>query len=200
MRTCIFLISLILPVTYSTNSYTTQKDIFSVLKDFRTDSDPHLHNDASASASARASILPAPLSDLQRHGTTTLAIVHGDNVVVACDSMASVGEYVGSRTVRKVFPLGRGQGSESGSVRVVATMAGGAADCAFWIRRTALQARIIEQDLGCLLPPSTYARLLAQSLRNYRGSGLSVGTMVAGWHKETGPQRKCGITRSAMPA
>jgi 20S proteasome subunit beta 5 len=62
-----------------------------------------------------------------------------DSIVVAVDSRASVGSYVGSRTVKKVFPIGS---------HVVATMAGGAADCAHWIRRIACRIRIIQEDFG----------------------------------------------------
>ena len=115
--------------------------------------------------------LPRPLDNIQLHGTTTLAFKYGDGVIIAVDSRASVGSYVGSRTVKKVFPL---------SGRVVATMAGGAADCAHWIRRTARRARIFEEDFACHLPVAAVAYMLAASLRESRGSDLSIGTMVAG--------------------
>jgi hypothetical protein len=78
-------------------------------------------------------VLPRPLNELQYHGTTTLAFKFNDGVIVAVDSKASVGSYVGSRTVKKVFPI---------SSHILATMAGGAADCAFWIRRTARQVKV----------------------------------------------------------
>lgn len=126
-------------------------------------------------------ILPTKLSDLQYHGTTTLAFVFGDSIIVAVDSMASVGSYVGSRTVRKVFPM---------SSHIVATMAGGAADCAFWIRKIACEAKILEFEYGSTPEVGMYAKLLSQTLREYRGMDISVGTMVAGWHKNTGPSCK----------
>ena len=50
--------------------------------------------------------------------TTTLGFKLADGVLLAVDSKASVGSYVGSRTVRKVLPI---------SSHVVGTMAGGAA-------------------------------------------------------------------------
>ena len=125
--------------------------------------------------------LPLPIVQLQYHGTTTLAFIFGDSVIIAVDSMASVGSYVGSRTVRKVFKI---------SDHIVATMAGGAADCAYWIRRTSANARIFEFDCGDVLSVGAHAKLLADSLRQYRGSGISVGTMVAGYHHTTGPQCK----------
>ena len=120
-------------------------------------------------------VLPRPLNELQYHGTTTLAFLFGDGVIVAVDSKASVGSYVGSRTVRKVFPI---------SNWMVATMAGGAADCAFWIRRTARQAKVLEYEHGSPLKVRSVAKLLAASLREYRGSELSVGTMVAGYDQQ----------------
>ena len=46
--------------------------------------------------------LPLPREELQRHGTTTLAFMFHDSIIIAVDSMASIGSYVGSRTVRKV--------------------------------------------------------------------------------------------------
>ena len=128
-----------------------------------------------------SSLLPLPLNDLQYHGTTTLAFVFKDSIIVAVDSMASVGAYVGSRTVRKIFPVGN---------RVVATMAGGAADCAYWIRNTATQVKRLEYQCGVPLQTVVYAKLLAASMREYRGKDLSLGTMVAGWHPETGPECK----------
>ena len=120
---------------------------------------------------AGTSRLPLPLAELQMHGTTTLAFKYGDGVVVAVDSRASVGSYVGSRTVKKAFPVGG---------RMVATMAGGAADCAHWIRRVARRAKMLEEDFGSTLPVVAVARLFARSLREFKGSDLSIGTMVAG--------------------
>jgi 20S proteasome alpha/beta subunit len=113
---------------------------------------------------------------LQYHGTTTLAFLYKNGIIVAVDSKASVGSYVGSRTVKKVFPI---------SKHILATMAGGAADCAFWIRRTARQAKVLEHEHGSPMKVCSIAKLLAASLREYRGSDLSVGTMVAGYDLQT---------------
>ena len=119
----------------------------------------------------RESKLPVELDSLQMHGTTTLAFTYKDGVVIAVDSRASVGSYVGSRTVKKVFPI---------SPHIVATMAGGAADCAHWIRRTARRVQLLEEDFASVLPVSAVAQVLARSLREYKGSDLSIGTMIAG--------------------
>eukprot|EP01038_Epipyxis_sp_PR26KG_P010493 gene10493-14104_t len=118
------------------------------------------------------------LSKLQYHGTTTLAIKLKNSVLICVDSKASIGSYVGSRTVKKVFKI---------TNRIVSTMAGGAADCLHWIRRTSQQAKIIEYRYDTELRVESVAKLLASSLREYRGAGLSVGTMVAGYDTANGP-------------
>ena len=121
--------------------------------------------------------LPLSPDRLQMHGTTTLSFTWNDSVIVAVDSRASIGSYVGSRTTKKIFPV---------SDRIVATMAGGAADCAHWIRRVMRQSRVYEFQYASSLPVVAIARQLAQALKEYRGMGLSVGTMVAGIDS-TGP-------------
>ena len=49
------------------------------------------------------SVLPKPINMLQSHGTTTLAFIYKNSVIVTVDSMASIGSYVGSRNVKKVL-------------------------------------------------------------------------------------------------
>jgi 20S proteasome subunit beta 5 len=60
-------------------------------------------------------------------------------------------------------------------------MAGGAADCAFWIRQVARATKIFEYKFfGTRLPVSAAAKQLKSFLLKYKGMGLSVGTIVAG--------------------
>lgn len=116
--------------------------------------------------------------ELQRHGTTTLAVKLRRSIIICVDSKASMGDYVGSRTVRKVIPI---------SSHMIATMAGGAADCYHIIRRAAAHAKIYEAENGSRLPVSAIANLIASHLRENRGSELSVGTMIAGFDALKGP-------------
>ncbi len=118
--------------------------------------------------------LPLPLDELQFHGTTTLSFVCKDGVVVAVDSRASMGQYVGSQTTRKVFPI---------SKYMIGTMAGGAADCAHYIRYVTRVSKLLENRSGSPTPVKTVATLLAQNLRDARQAKLSVGTMICGWDK-----------------
>mmetsp|Transcript_21344 Transcript_21344/g.29363 ORF Transcript_21344/g.29363 Transcript_21344/m.29363 type:complete len:305 (+) Transcript_21344:13-927(+) len=113
------------------------------------------------------------LSNLQYHGTTTVAFKNKESVIVCIDSKASIGKYIGSRTVKKVFPI---------SSHIVATMAGGAADCAYWIRSISTFAKIFEYKYGIkAMKVSAVAKVLANKLAEFKGAGLSVGTMIAGF-------------------
>ena len=69
------------------------------------------------------------------HGTTTLGFVFQHGVIIAVDSRASMGQYIGSGTVKKVIEI---------SPYLLGTMAGGAADCSFWERNLAFQCRVRE--------------------------------------------------------
>jgi 20S proteasome alpha/beta subunit len=103
--------------------------------------------------------LPLPEDELQAHGTTTLAFTFAGGVLVAVDSRASIGKYVGSRTTRKVFPI---------SSHMVATMAGGAADCTYWIRLCTRASKLHEYSAGAPLSVGSVATMLARRLREMR--------------------------------
>jgi hypothetical protein len=107
-----------------------------------------------------------------KHGTTTLAFTFGKGVLVAVDSRASMGSYIGSGTVKKIIHI---------SKYMVGTMAGGAADCSFWERNLALQCRIWELREGKRISIAAASKLLGNQVYQYRGRGLSMGTMVGGW-------------------
>lgn len=89
--------------------------------------------------------------NLQWHGTTTLAFKHNDAIIVCVDSKASTGEYIASKTVKKVIPI-----TES----IVATMAGGAADCYHNIRRVGTLMKIEEATMGLDITVKAAAKLL----------------------------------------
>jgi len=111
-------------------------------------------------------------------GTTTLAFVFQGGVLVSVDSRASQGPYVGSQTVQKVIEI---------NAFLLGTMAGGAADCLFWERNLGRQCRLHELQNKERISVAAASKLLANNMIQYRGMGLSMGTMVAGWDK-TGPQ------------
>lgn len=113
------------------------------------------------------------------HGTTTLGFVFKHGVILAVDSRASMGQYIGSGTVKKVIEI---------SPYLLGTMAGGAADCSFWERNLAFQCRVHELREGSRISVAAASKILGNILYQYRGRGLSVGTMIAGWDQTHGPQ------------
>jgi len=112
------------------------------------------------------------------HGTTTLAFIFDGGVLVAVDSRASMGSYIGSGTVKKVIEISR---------YLLGTMAGGAADCSFWERNLAFQTRLHELREGKRISVAAASKLLGNTVYSYRGMGLSMGTMICGWDENKGP-------------
>lgn len=113
-----------------------------------------------------------------KKGTTTLGFVYNGGVIIAVDSRASMGHFVGSDNVRKVIEI---------SPFLLGTMAGGAADCQFWQRVLGMECRLYELRNGERPTVAAASRILGNILYRYRGYGLSMGTMVAGWDHTTGP-------------
>lgn len=109
-------------------------------------------------------------------GTTTLAFVYKNGIIVAVDSRASMGSYISSQEVRKIIEI---------NSYLLGTMAGGAADCAFWERQLAMWCQLYELRNGTKVPVSAASECLCNWVSQYRGYGLSMGTMVSGWD-ETG--------------
>ncbi|KAG2604281.1 proteasome subunit beta type-5-A-like [Panicum virgatum] len=112
-----------------------------------------------------------------KKGTTTLAFIFDKGVIVAADSRASMGGYISSQTVRKIIEI---------NPYMLGTMAGGAADCQFWHRNLGTKCRLHELSNKRRISIAGASKLLANILYSYRGMGLSIGTMIAGWD-EKGP-------------
>ncbi|GJN04197.1 hypothetical protein PR202_ga21722 [Eleusine coracana subsp. coracana] len=112
-----------------------------------------------------------------KRGTTTLAFIFDRGVIVAADSRASMGGYISSQTVRKIIEI---------NPYMLGTMAGGAADCQFWHRNLGTKCRLHELANKRRISVTGASKLLANILYSYRGMGLSIGTMIAGWD-EKGP-------------
>eukprot|EP01099_Mayorella_cantabrigiensis_P001224 TRINITY_DN1514_c0_g1_i1.p1 TRINITY_DN1514_c0_g1~~TRINITY_DN1514_c0_g1_i1.p1 ORF type:complete len:292 (-),score=89.14 TRINITY_DN1514_c0_g1_i1:93-926(-) len=110
-------------------------------------------------------------------GTTTLGFMYQGGVLIAVDSRATMGPYISSGTVKKVIEINQ---------YLLGTMAGGAADCAFWERELGRQCRVYELKNKERISVAAASKILGNILYYYRGYGLSVGTMIAGWDK-SGP-------------
>ena len=119
-----------------------------------------------------------PQSDVKiqfNHGTTTLAFKFQHGVIVAVDSRATAGSYIASQTVKKVIEI---------NPYLLGTMAGGAADCSYWERFLAKQCRIYELRNKERISVAAASKVLANIVYNYKGMGLSMGTMICGWDKK----------------
>ncbi|TQE04362.1 hypothetical protein C1H46_009981 [Malus baccata] len=85
--------------------------------------------------------------------------------------------FSASQSVKKIIEI---------NPYMLGTMAGGAADCQFWHRNLGIKCRLHELANKRRISVTGASKLLANILYSYRGMGLSVGTMIAGWD-ETGP-------------
>jgi len=119
----------------------------------------------------------APPAIQMAHGTTTLGFVFKYGVVIAVDSRSTMGSYIASQTVKKVIEI---------NPYLLGTMAGGAADCSFWERELGRQCRLYELRNKERISVAAASKLLGNIVYSYKGYGLSMGTMIAGWDK-TGP-------------
>uniref|UniRef100_A0A8C1JA26 Proteasome subunit beta n=1 Tax=Cyprinus carpio TaxID=7962 RepID=A0A8C1JA26_CYPCA len=109
------------------------------------------------------------------HGTTTLAFKFQHGVMVAVDSRASSGSYVSTQMFKKVIEI---------NPYLLGTMSGSAADCVYWERLLAKECRIYKLRNKERISVSAASKLLANMVANYRGMGLSMGTMICGWDKK----------------
>nr|ALS04248.1 proteasome subunit beta type-5 [Acartia pacifica] len=108
------------------------------------------------------------------HGTTTLGFKYQGGVLLAVDSRATGGMYIGSGSVKKIIEINR---------FLLGTMAGGAADCTYWERVLSKQCRLYELRNRERISVAAASKLLANIAYNYKGMGLSMGVMIAGYDK-----------------
>lgn len=112
------------------------------------------------------------------HGTTTLAFRFQGGIIVATDSRATAGNWIASQTVKKVIEI---------NSCLLGTMAGGAADCQYWLAWLGMQCRLHELRHKRRISVAAASKILANLVYGYKGMGLSMGTMCAGVTKEEGP-------------
>ncbi|XP_060093788.1 proteasome subunit beta type-8-like [Heteronotia binoei] len=109
------------------------------------------------------------------HGTTTLAFTFQHGVIVATDSRASAGNYIADLLYNKVIEI---------NPYLLGTMSGSAADCQYWERLLAKHCRLYYLRNKERISVSAASKLLANMPSEYRGMGLSVGSMLCGWDKK----------------
>ncbi|KAL9014383.1 MAG: hypothetical protein Q9173_000960 [Seirophora scorigena] len=112
------------------------------------------------------------------HGTTTLAFRFQGGIIVATDSRASAGDWIASQTVKKVIEINN---------CLLGTMAGGAADCQYWLAYLGMQCRLHELRHKRRISVAAASKILSNLVYSYKGMGLSMGTMCAGVTPQEGP-------------
>ncbi|KAL7072136.1 hypothetical protein ACQ4LE_008753 [Meloidogyne hapla] len=115
-------------------------------------------------------------------GTTTLAFHYKPKtpndkggVVISVDSRASGGSFISQKDCMKILPI---------NDRMVATIAGGAADCKYWIAVVSRYCNLFELREGRPITVSATSKYFANIMYSNKNYGLSVGSMIAGYdHK-----------------
>ncbi|XP_012281101.1 proteasome subunit beta type-5 [Orussus abietinus] len=108
------------------------------------------------------------------HGTTTLGFLYKGGVILAVDSRATGGQFIGSQSMKKIVEI---------NDYLLGTLAGGAADCVYWDRVLAKQCRMYELRNRERISIAAASKLLSNMVYNYKGMGLSMGMMLAGYDK-----------------
>ncbi|XP_051155158.1 proteasome subunit beta type-5 [Leptopilina boulardi] len=108
------------------------------------------------------------------HGTTTLGFIYKNGIILAVDSRATGGNYIGSQKMKKVVEI---------NDYLLGTIAGGAADCVYWDRVLTKQCRLYELRNRERISIAAASKLMSNMVYNYKGMGLSIGMMIAGWDK-----------------
>lgn len=112
------------------------------------------------------------------HGTTTLAFRFKGGIIVATDSRATAGNWIASQTVKKVIEI---------NSCLLGTMAGGAADCQYWLAYLGIQCRLHELRHKRRISVAAASKILSNLVYSYKGMGLSMGTMITGVTPQEGP-------------
>jgi 20S proteasome subunit beta 5 len=99
------------------------------------------------------------------HGTTTLAFRFQGGIIVCTDSRATAGSWIASQTVKKVIEI---------NSHLLGTMAGGAADCQFWLAYLGMQCRLHELRHKRRITVAAASKILANLVYRYKGQGLSM--------------------------
>lgn len=108
------------------------------------------------------------------HGTTTLGFQYQGGIVIAVDSRATGGQYIGSSCMKKVVEI---------NDFMLGTLAGGAADCVYWDRVLSKQCRLHELRNKERISITAASKIMSNMIYYYKGYGLSIGMMLAGYDK-----------------
>lgn len=96
-------------------------------------------------------------------GTTTVAAVCSDGVIMATDTRATMGNYVASKNAKKVYQI---------TDRLAMTIAGGVAVAQRIVDILKINAKLFELEKGRPMPVASAARLVSNILFSNRSVGM----------------------------
>lgn len=107
------------------------------------------------------------------YGTTTVGFVYQGGIILCADSRVTQDNVILSRSTLKVLPVNK---------HIMATLAGVAADCSFWIRTLAYEARLHEARYDEPLSVKSAAKFISNVALEHRNRGfrLCMGIILAG--------------------
>jgi proteasome beta subunit len=112
-------------------------------------------------------------------GTTTVAAVCSDGVILATDTRATMGNYVASKHAKKVYRI---------TDRLAMTIAGGVAVAQRVVDILKVNAQLFDLEKGRPMPVSAAARLVSNVLFSNREVGMPLPLQaIIGGFDETGP-------------
>jgi proteasome beta subunit len=115
----------------------------------------------------------------EHKGTTTVAAVCSDGVILATDTRATMGNYVASKHAKKVYRI---------TDRLAMTIAGGVAVAQRVVDILKVNAQLFDLEKGRPMPVSAAARLVSNVLFSNREVGMPLPLQaIIGGFDETGP-------------
>lgn len=100
-----------------------------------------------------------------------MGFIYQGGVILAVDSRATGGQYIGSQSVRKVVEI---------NDLLLGTLAGGAADCTYWYRVLTSECRLYELRNKKKISLAAATKIMNNIIYSYKNSGLSMGMILAG--------------------
>ncbi|MBI4406665.1 archaeal proteasome endopeptidase complex subunit beta [Candidatus Micrarchaeota archaeon] len=110
-------------------------------------------------------------------GTTTVGITFKNGVVLAADKRASMGNFIASKAVDKIFIVGD---------KLAITIAGGVGDAQLIVRLLKAEIELYRYGKGKAMDPKAAATLLSNVLQGNKYFPYLVQLIVAGYNSEPG--------------
>ncbi|RLF68012.1 MAG: proteasome endopeptidase complex, archaeal, beta subunit [Thermoplasmata archaeon] len=111
-------------------------------------------------------------ADVNKTGTTTVALKYSDGVVVAADKRASAGTYIASKTARKILQVDE---------HMVLTISGYVGDAQYLARLADSEARYFRMRSGKRISVKALSTLLSNYLNYYRYVPYVISLILAGY-------------------